>query len=381
MEITKNIFNVGANNPNIRLFEGQYKVLDGMSYNSYLIKDKQNVLFDTIDKSVTKEWLNKLEKKLDGEKIDYLIVSHMEPDHAYNIELLASKYPEMKIVGNVNTFNIMKRFFDLDIDSRKVLVKEGDTLNIGEHTLQFIMAPMVHWPEVMFVYEQKEKILFSADAFGKFGIIKENDEWLDEARRYYFGIVGKYGMQVQNVLKKASSLEINVICPLHGPVLNNNLEYYINEYDIWSKYEPEEDGVLIAVSSIHGNTLEAAKYLEENLKSENKNVKLIDLTTQDMAEAVANAFRFSKLIVASSSYNAGLFPPMEQFLSKLKERNFQNRTVAIIENGTWAPSSGKVMKNMLQEMKNISIIEPIITIESTMKEKTKNELNELAKKI
>lgn len=381
MEITKNIFNVGVNDTNIRLFEGQYKVLDGMSYNSYLIKDKQNVLLDTIDKNVTKEWLNNLEKELNGEKINYLIVSHMEPDHAYNIELLASKFPEMKIVGNVNTFNMIKRFFDLDIDSRKVIVKEGDTLNIGEHTLQFIMAPMVHWPEVMFVYEQKEKILFSADAFGKFGIIKENYEWLDEARRYYFGIVGKYGMQVQNVLKKASSLEINVICPLHGPVLKNNLEYYINKYDIWSKYEPEEDGILIAVSSIHGNTLEVAKYLEENLKSENKNVKLIDLTTQDMAEAVANAFIFSKLIVASSSYNAGLFPPMEQFLSKLKERNFQNRTVAIIENGTWAPSSGKVMKNMLQEMKNISIIEPIITIESTMKEKTKNELIQLLNKL
>ena len=381
MEITKNIFNVGANDLNTRLFEGQYKVLDGMSYNSYLIKDKQNVLLDTIDKSVTKEWLNNLEKELDGEKIDYLIVSHMEPDHAYNIEVLASKFPEMKIVGNLNTFNMIKRFFDLDIDSRKVIVKEGDTLNIGEHTLQFIMAPMVHWPEVMFVYEQKEKILFSADAFGKFGIIKDSDEWLDEARRYYIGIVGKYGMQVQNVLKKAAGLEINVICPLHGPVLKNNLEYYIKKYDIWSKYEPEEDGILIAVSSIHGNTLEVAKYLEENLKSENKNVKLIDLTTQDMAEAVANAFRFSRLIVASSSYNAGLFPPMEQFLSKLKERNFKNRTVAIIENGTWAPSSGKVMKNMLQEMKNISIIEPIITIESTMKEKNKKELSKLVKKL
>ena len=381
MEITKSIFNVGANDLNTRLFEGQYKVLDGMSYNSYLIKDKQNVLLDTIDKNVTKEWLNNLEKELDGEKIDYLIVSHMEPDHAYNIELLASKYPEMKILGNANTFNIMKRFFEFDIDSRKVIVKEGDTLNIGEHTLQFIMAPMVHWPEVMFVYEQKEKILFSADAFGKFGIIKDNDEWLDEARRYYIGIVGKYGMQVQNVLKKAAGLEINVICPLHGPVLKNNLEYYIKKYDIWSKYEPEEDGILIAVSSIHGNTLEVAKYLEENLKSENKNVKLIDLTTQDMAEAVANAFKYNKLIVASSSYNAGLFPPMEQFLSKLNERNFQNRTVAIIENGTWAPSSGKVMKNMLQEMKNISIIEPIITIESTMKEKNKKELSELVKKL
>lgn len=381
MEITKNIFNVGVNDTNIRLFEGQYKVLDGMSYNSYLIKDKQNVLLDTIDKNVTKEWLNNLEKELNGEKINYLIVSHMEPDHAYNIELLASKFPEMKIVGNVNTFNMIKRFFDLDIDSRKDIVKEGDILNIGEHTLQFIMAPMVHWPEVMFVYEQKEKILFSADAFGKFGIIKDNDEWLDEARRYYIGIVGKYGMQVQNVLKKASNLEINTICPLHGPVLNNNLEYYIKKYDIWSKYEPEEDGILIAVSSIHGNTLEVAKYLEENLKSANKNVKLIDLTTQDMAEAVANAFRFTKLIVASSSYNAGLFPHMEQFLSKLNERNFQNRTVAIIENGTWAPSSGKVMKNMLQEMKNISIIEPLITIESTMKEKTKNELIQLLKKL
>ena len=274
MEITKNIFNVGANDPNIRLFEGQYKVLDGMSYNSYLIKDKQNVLLDTIDKNVTKEWLNNLEKELDGEKIDNLIVSHMEPDHAYNIELLASKFPEMKIVGNINTFNMLKRFFDLDIDSRKVIVKEGDTLNIGEHTLQFIMAPMVPWPEVMFIYEQKEKILFSADAFGKFGIIKDNDEWLDEARRYYIGIVGKYGMQVQNVLKKASNLEINTICPLHGPVLNNNLEYYIKKYDIWSKYEPEEDGIVIAVSSIHGNTLEVAKYLESNLKTANKILKI-----------------------------------------------------------------------------------------------------------
>lgn len=381
MEVVKNIFNIGVNDSKIKLFEGQYDVPNGMRYNSYLIKDKKNVVLDTIDKCVTEQWLENLEEQLKGEKVDYLIISHMEPDHAYNIQVLAEKYPEMKIIGNSLTFKMLPRFFNIDIENRKIIVKEGDILEIGDHKLQFFMAPMVHWPEVMFTYEQTEKILFSADAFGKFGIIKENDEWLDEARRYYIGIVGKYGMQVQAVLKKAANLDINAICPLHGPVLKEKLQFYIEKYDIWSSYKPEEEGILIAVSSIHGNTLHAAKYLEKQLKAQNKNVVLIDLTKSDMAEAVADAFKFSKLIVAASSYNAGLFPPMEQFLNKLQERNYQNRKAAIIENGSWAPSSGKVMKKILHEMKDIDIIEPIITIESTINEKSKIELEELAKKI
>ena len=381
MEIIKNIYNVGANDNNIRLFEGQYKVDKGMSYNSYLIKDEKNVLLDTIDKRVTNEWLDNLEKELNGEKIDYLVISHMEPDHAYNIGLIAKKFPDMKIVGNVLTFNMLTRFFDIELQERKILVKEGDTLNIGEHTLQFIMAPMVHWPEVMFTYEQKEKILFTADAFGKFGIIKDNDDWLEEARRYYIGIVGKFGAQVQAVLKKASGLDIKMICPLHGPVLKDNLKYYIEKYNTWSSYAPEEEGILIACSSIHGNTLEAAEYLKQYLKTKNRKVELVDLTQDDMAQAIALSFKYDTLIVASSSYNAGLFPPMEHFLNKLKERNFQKRKVAIIENGTWAPSSGKVMKNLLQEMKDIDIIEPIITIESRMKEANKKQFEQLVENI
>lgn len=379
MEISKNIFYIGANDERIELFEGQYYVPNGMSYNSYLIKDKKNVLLDTVDKAVTEIWIKKLEEKLGGEDLDYLIISHMEPDHAYNIGLVAKKYPNMKIIGNINTFNMLNRFFDIDLTERKIIVKEGDTFDTGSHTLQFFMAPMVHWPEVMFTYVCKEKILFTADAFGKFGIVKENDEWLDEARRFYIGIVGKYGMQVQNVLKKAANLEINTICPLHGPVLTQNIDYYIEKYIKWSSYDPEEEGTLIACSSIHGNTLNAAKYLEELLKEQNERVELIDLTKDEISQAVSEAFKYSKLIIASSSYNAGLFPPMEHFLNKLKERNFQKRTVAIIENGTWAPSSGKVMKSIVQEMKDIDLVEPIITIESTMKDKTKTDLQNLAK--
>ena len=381
MEFEKNIYYIGANDSEIQLFEGQYNVPNGMSYNSYLIKDEKNIVLDTIDRNVTDKWIENLKNALNGEKVDYLIISHMEPDHAYNIGKLVSMYPEMKLVGNAMTFNILTRFFDIDLNNKKVLVKEGDTLQIGEHTLQFFMAPMVHWPEVMFTYEQTEKILFSADAFGKFGIIKENDEWLEEARRYYIGIVGKYGPQVQAVLKKVATLDIKQICPLHGPILKNNLEYYINKYNIWSNYEPEEEGTLIACSSIYGNTLEAAKYLYEKLNLQGKNVKLIDLCKEDMAEAVSLAFKYSKMIVAASSYNAGVFPPMENFLNKIKNRNYQKRTVAIVENGSWAPSAGKTMKNILQEMKEIDIIEPIITIPSVMKEETKGKLNELLTKI
>jgi len=382
MELKENVYYIGANDEQLDLFESQYKVPNGMSYNSYLIKDEKNVVFDTVDKSVSNTWLKKLEKALDGEDVDYLIVSHLEPDHAYNIGLLAEKYPNMKIVGNAMTFNILPKFFEnIDLEKRKVLVKEGDTLQIGTHSLKFFMAPMVHWPEVMFTYEETEKILFSADAFGKFGAIKDGDKWLDEARRFYIGIVGKYGAQVQSILKKVQDLSIKMICPLHGLILKDNLRFYIEKYDKWSSYEPEEDGVLIACSSIHGNTLEAGKYLEACLKNLKKNVHFIDLTRDDFSVAVAQAFQYNKMVIMASSYNAGVFPPMENFLNNLKARNYQKRKVAIVENGSWAPSAGKTMKNLLQEMKDIDIIEPIITIESTMKDNTKVELEQLAKTI
>ena len=382
MTISKDIMHFGASDKELNLFEGQYNLKNGMSYNSYLIKDDKNVILDTIDERVTNIWLEKLEKALDGEKPDYLIISHMEPDHAYNIGILAEKYPEMKLVGNQITFNILANFFKFDFSNRKFVVMEGDILDIGKHKLQFFMAPMVHWPEVMVTYEQTEKILFSADGFGKFGALDVEENWDDEARRYYFGIVGKYGMQVQALLKKASNLDINMICPLHGPILKENLEYYLNKYDIWSRYEPEEDGVYIACSSIYGNTLKAAKKMTEILKEKGiKNVVLGDLTKDDWAEAVSNAFKYSKLIVASSSYNTGLFPPMDYFLHRLKERNFQKRRVGIIENGSWAPSAGKCMKNILQDMKDIEIIEPVITIKSTMTDDNLEQMKNLADEI
>ena len=388
MKISNDITCIGASDKNIKLFEGQYVLKNGMSYNSYIIKDEKNVILDTIDEKVTDIWLKNLEKALGGEKPDYLVVSHMEPDHAYNIGILAEKYPEMKIVGNQITFNMISNFFKTDIQKRKFVVMEGDILDIGKHKLQFFMAPMVHWPEVMVTYEQTEKILFSADAFGKFGALEVEDNWIDEARRYYIGIVGKYGMQVQALLKKAAGLDIKMICPLHGPILKENLEYYINKYDIWSKYEPEEEGTFIACSSIYGNTLKTANKMAEILKEENKKngkedekIVVCDLTREDWAEAVANAFRFSKLIVASSSYNADLFPPMKQFLDRLKERNYQNRKVGIIENGSWAPTAGRCMKKTLEEMKNIEIVEPIITIKSRMNEENIEQMKELAEGI
>ena len=379
MTISKDIIYIGASDKDINLFEGQYVLENGMAYNSYLIKDEEYVIFDTVDEKVTGQWLQKLSEELDGESPDYLIVSHMEPDHAYNIGILAEKYPDMKIVGNQITFNILSNFFDIDLSKRKVIVSEGDILDIGKHKLQFIMAPMVHWPEVMMTYDQTDKVLFSADAFGKFGALDVDEEWDCEARRYYFGIVGKYGDQVQALLKKAANLDIKTICPLHGPVLKENLEHYIEKYQTWSSYEPEEDGIFIACSSIYGNTLKAANKLAEILREkENKKVVVTDLTREDWAEAVEDAFRYSTLVVASSSYNMGLFPPMEHFLEHLKERNYQKRKVAIIENGSWAPSAGRCMKKMLQEMKNLDIIEPTITIKSTMNEQNVEEMNKLA---
>ena len=382
VNISKDIINIGASDNNLKIFENQYVLKNGMSYNSYVIKDEKNVIMDTIDEAVTDEWLKNLDKALDGDKPDYLVVSHMEPDHAYNIGLIAEKYPEMKIVGNQFTFNILSNFFDLDISNRKVLVKEGDVLDLGKHKLQFFMAPMVHWPEAMVSYEQTEKVLFAADAFGKFGSLDVEEDWLDEARRYYIGIVGKYGMQVQALLNKAATLDIKTICPLHGPVLKENLGYYIDKYKTWSSYEPEEDGVLIACSSIYGNTLNAAEKMADILKKQGeKTVVIKDLTKDDWAGCVADAFKYSKLVLASSSYNAGVFPPMEHFLGRLKERNYQKRKIGIIENGSWAPSAGNCMKNLLQGCKELEIIEPVITIKSRMKEENVKQMESLAEEL
>ena len=379
IEITNSIKYIGASDESEKLFESQYSIPNGMAYNSYIIKDEKNVILDTVDKNVTDEWINNIERELEGKKPDYLIISHLEPDHSYNIGLLVNKYPEMKIVGNATTFRMLPNFFDnINIDDRKVEVKDKDTLNIGKHTLQFFMAPMVHWPEVMLTFEQLEGVLFSADAFGKFGKMDSSDEWVEEARRYYFGIVGKYGMQVQNILNKLSSLEIKMICPLHGPILKENLEYYINKYDIWSKYIPEKEGIFIAYASIYGNTKKVAEELLNIVKEKNiENVAICDLVKDDMAKAVSDAFSYDKMIIAASSYNAGVFPPMAHFLNAIKDRNYQNRTVGIIENGSWAPSAGKSMKAIVSDMKQINLVEPIVTINSTMKEANITELKNL----
>ena len=381
--ISNDIIYIGADDKEIDLFENQYNVPNGISYNSYIIKDEKIAIMDTIDKRKTKEWIDNLEKALNGKNPDYLVISHLEPDHAYNIEYLSKKYPEMKLVGNDKTFAFIPQFFNIpNLEERKVLVKEGDTLSLGKHTLKFFMAPMVHWPEVMVEYEEYEKILFTADGFGKFGSLDTPEPWDDEARRYYINIVGKYGLQVQNLLKKASTLDIKMICPLHGPILKDNLEHYINKYNIWSSYTPEEDGIFIACSSIHGNTFEACKVLKEILeKNGAKKVILSDLSRADMAESVANAFRYSKIIFAASSYNFGVFTPMKQLLMHLQERNFQNRTVGIIENGTWAPTAGKCMQDILVAMKNINIIDPLVTIRSRLNEESKLKLEELSKNI
>ena len=379
IEITNSIKYIGASDESEKLFESQYSIPNGMAYNSYIIKDEKTVILDTVDKTVTDEWINNIERELEGKKPDYLIISHLEPDHSYNIGLLANKYPEMKIVGNATTFRMLPNFFDnINIDDRKVEVKDKVTLNIGKHTLQFFMAPMVHWPEVMLTFEQLEGVLFSADAFGKFGKMDSSDEWVEEARRYYFGIVGKYGMQVQNILNKVSSLQIKMICPLHGPILKENLEYYINKYDVWSKYIPEKKGIFIAYASIYGNTKKVAEELFNILKEKNiENVAICDLVKDDMAKAISDAFSYDKMIIAASSYNAGVFPPMAHFLNAIKDRNYQNRTIGIVENGSWAPSAGKSMKAIVSEMKQINLIEPIVTINSTMKEENISELKNL----
>ncbi len=383
INITEQIKYIGVDDKTIDLFEGQYVVPNGISYNSYLIKDEKNVIMDTVDKRATEEWFKKLEKELENEKPDYLVVSHMEPDHAANIQKLTEKYPNMKIIGNEKTFTFIQQFFDIQkLEERKIVVKEGDTISTGKHTLQFFMAPMVHWPEVMVTYEQTEKILFTADGFGKFGTLDTDEEWTCEARRYYFNIVGKYGAQVQQLLKKAANLEIKTICPLHGPILKENLDFYIQKYDIWSKYEPEDEGVLIAYASIYGNTKEAAQEMVSILKEKGvEKIAITDLARDDMAEAIEDAFRYDKMILAASSYNMGVFPFMEQFLHHLQGKHFQNRKVGIIENGTWAPSAGKCMREILEKMRNIEICPTVVTIRSKMNEQNKKEMQQLAEEM
>lgn len=378
-KISESIKYIGANDDELKVFENQYDLPNGMAYNSYLIKDEKVVVMDTIDRRKTDEWLRNLENELQGRNVDYLVISHLEPDHAGSIKIFLDKYPETTIIGNNKTFEMLPQFFDINQDIKKIVVKEGDTLNIGKHTLTFIMAPMVHWPEVMVTYEQTEKVLFSADAFGKFGIIEDNDDWACEARRYYFGIVGKFGVPVQTLLNKAKKLDIKTICPLHGPVLKENLEYYINKYDIWSSYKPEDEGILIVCASIYGHTMEAAKKLEEILKEKGvEKVVLTDLANDDIDEAVEDAFRYSKVVLAASSYNSRVFPPMEHFLNKLKDRNYQNRTMAIIENGSWSPSAAKAIKEIVSNMKNINLLDKTITIKSAMKESNVKEFEQLA---
>ena len=382
-KITDELIYIGVDDNKTKLFEGQYLIPNGISYNSYLIKSDKNIIMDTVDKVATDEWYKNIEENLHGEKVDYLIVSHMEPDHAFNIETLANKYPNMKIIGNQMTFKFMSQFFNIDnFDQRKIIVNEGETLTLGKSIFKFIMAPMIHWPEVMMTYYENEKILFTADAFGKFGALDHKEDWLCEARRYYFNIVGKYGIQVQNLFKKLNNIEIKTICPLHGPILKENIAYYIDKYNTWSSYTPEDEGILIAYASIHGNTANVAKELAAILTKKGvKNVVLRDLVNDDMSEAVEGAFRYDKMVLAASSYNAEVFPPMEHFLNHLKGKNFQKRKIGIIENGTWAPSAAKSMLDIINKMKDINLCNNIITIKSTLKESDLQLLDNMANEL
>lgn len=360
---------IGVDDKEIDLFESQYIVPNGIAYNSYVILDEQVVVMDTVDVRGVKQWEENLKAALDGRGVDYLVVSHLEPDHAGSIKRLMELYPDVKLVGNAKTFAMFPQFFDMDIEGKTVVVKEGDTLSVGSHTLQFFMAPMVHWPEVMVTYEQSEKILFSADGFGKFGALDTDEDWACEARRYYFNICGKYGAPVSALLNKAATLDIAVICPLHGPILSENLEYYIGKYKTWSSYEPEDEGVLVAYASIHGNTAAAAKKLGEMLEAKGtKKVVVSDLSREDMAEVIEDAFRYDKMVLCAASYDGGVFPVMESFLAHLKSKAYQKRKVGVLENGSWAPCAAKAMKGYLEGMKEVTVIEPVVTIKSTMKD-------------
>ena len=369
MNITDSIKYIGVDDNDLDLFESQYIIPNGVSYNSYVILDEKIAVMDSVDNRKCEEWLSNAEKALQGRTPDYLVVQHMEPDHAGSIADIATKYPAMQIVASARAIQMLPQFFhDAEFAERTIAVKEGDTLSLGSHTLQFFMAPMVHWPEVMVTYEQSEKILFSADGFGKFGALSHEEDWACEARRYYFNICGKYGAQVQALLKKAAMLDIAQICPLHGPILSENLGYYISLYDTWSSYKPEAEGVFIAYASIHGGTAKAALTFADMLREKGvKKVSLTDLCRDEMAEAIEDAFKYDRLVVAAASYDGDLFPPMYDFLHHLKLKNYQKRKVGIIENGSWAPSAGRVMRAMLEQMKEIEIVEPMVTIRSRMK--------------
>ena len=377
--ISANVIYIGVDDKELDLFESQYDVPNGMAYNSYVILDEKIAVMDTVDHRFTDEWLANLEAALGGKAPDYLIVDHVEPDHSGSIAALVAKYPEITLVGNAKTFVFLGQFYPALTGYKSMTVKEGETLCLGSHTLSFIMAPMVHWPEVMMTYEASEKLLFSADAFGKFGTLDTDEDWACEARRYYFNICGKYGVQVQAVLKKATALEIEKILPLHGPLLKENLSYYVGLYNTWSKYEPENKGIFIACSSIHGNTLAAAEKLKEMLETRGaEKVSLSDITRDDMAEAIEDAFRYDRLVLMSSSYDGGVFPVMEDLLCHLKAKGYQSRSVAIVENGSWAPSAGRVIKSYVEQMKNITLIEPVVTIKSTLNAESEAKLAELA---
>ncbi len=376
--VTKDIFYVGVNDHDIDLFEGQYIVPNGMAYNSYVIKDELIVVMDTVDQHFTKQWLANIKEVLGDKKPTYLVVQHMEPDHSANIINFLKEYPDTRVVGNAKTFKMMDQFFHTEIKN-KVVVNEGDSLNLGEHTLTFVFAPMVHWPEVMVTYDSKDKVLFSADGFGKFGALDVEEEWACEARRYYIGIVGKYGMQVQALLKKAATLDIQIICPLHGPVLDKDLGYYLNLYDIWSSYRTEAEGVAIFYTSVYGHTKKAVELLAEELKKNGApKVAVCDLAREDMAECVEDAFKYGKIVLATTTYNAGIFPFMDTFINHLTERNFQNKKIGLIENGTWAPLAAKIMSDKLANSKNVQILSPVVKILSSMSDENVEQIKSLA---
>ncbi len=379
MEITKDIIYVGVNDHDIDLFEGQYVVPNGMAYNSYVILDGKTAVMDTVDARFTHEWLDNVQNALGKRQPDYLVVQHMEPDHSANIANFMKTYPKAKIVSSAKAFAMMQQFFGTDFSDRKVVVGEGDTLELGKHTLTFVTAPMVHWPEVIVTYDSTDKVLFSADGFGKFGALDADEDWACEARRYYFGIVGKYGAQVQALLKKAASLDIQTICPLHGPILKENLGYYLGLYNTWSSYEPESEGVMIAYTSVYGHTKAAVEKLAEKLSANGcPKVVVADLAREDMAEAVEDAFRYNKLVLATTTYNADIFPFMREFINHLTERNYQNRTVGFIENGSWAPLAAKTMKKMLEGCKKLTFLEPTVTIKSALSDESSDKLGALA---
>ncbi len=382
MQLTNDIFYIGVDDKTLDLFEGQYIVPNGISYNSYVIKDDKIAVMDTADKRVTAEWFANLRAIL-GERLpNYLVVLHMEPDHAANIAQFMEFYPNAKMVATAKSFGLLEQFFeDLDITNRKVEIKDGDELDLGKHKLQFITAPMVHWPEVMFAYDKQDKVLFSADAFGKFGTLDCDEDWTCEARRYYFNIVGKYGQQVQNVLKKAAILDIQKIFPLHGPMLKENLDYYVNKYNIWSSYQPEDKGVFIAYTSIYGHTKAAALKLKDMLEERGEKVAITDLAREDMAEAVEDAFRYDRLVLASVTHDAGIMPQMENFITQLKDKNYQNRKIGLIENGSWAPMAAKKMRETLEGCKNLTFCENKVTIKSAMKKEDLPQLEKLAEEL